>query len=152
MQTICVTKWVHFLKTEGKVAFMFRMLVAIDGVGLLYEFVVILNLGGSSTPSTGRTRVSSFLGFSMYSGNFAIVLFQPFLAGFAGLNARSCSHLVGAVIFLGCGLISSLTSNTTLFSLKSPPRSLLVIWEKGLSCSFDSCSNLSLVASFFPAK
>ena len=126
---------IHLLKTDGKADFMFRMLVAIEGVGLLYEFVVILNLGGGSSPSTGRTRVTSLTGFSMYAGNLEIVELLPFMAGLAGLKARSCSHESGAVCYLGLGLISSFISNTSLLALKRPYRNLLDIWENGFSCT-----------------
>ena len=51
-------------KTEGKEVFIFFMLVAMEGVGLLKEFVVILNLGLSSAFSSALIRTHSLGGFS----------------------------------------------------------------------------------------
>ena len=99
------------LKTDGNVAFMFLMLVATDGVGLLYEFVVIFQRGGSSCPSTGLTRTVSFGGFGKYSGNLLIVEWLPFFGGCEHLKGLSCSAFrIKTVSNLGLSLMSSLRS------------------------------------------
>ena len=55
---------VRLAKTEGKEVLIFLMLVAMEGVGLLKEFVVILNLGLSSAFSSALIRTHSLGGFS----------------------------------------------------------------------------------------
>ena len=86
---------------------MLRMLVAIDGVGLLYALVVIFQRAGSSWPSTGLTRTVCLIGFSLYSGNFSIVACGPFFPGLEGLKALSCSTLLTSLTTGGLSLMFS---------------------------------------------
>ena len=79
-------------KTDGKEVFMFFMFVTIDGVGLLKELVVILNLGRSSSFSSFLILTVALGGFSMYVGNLPSVENSlPFLGGCDGLKGLSCS-------------------------------------------------------------
>ena len=66
-------------------------MVATEGVGLVNSLVVCLKSGISSASGSLITLLIYFGGSPFHPGNLSIVQWLPFLAGFAGLKAASCS-------------------------------------------------------------
>ena len=125
---------------------MFLMLQTTEGVGRDLKSVAFFQAAGFSSPSTGLLRSVNERGFSIYQGNFSNVQLQPERAGFAGLNATSCS-IGGFISDFGYRAGIRTSSPQTYLSLLKTPISF-ARYEKGFSYSSFLASNNSFMASF----